>query len=114
EDLNFNRIVSQQFDRAAVHLKIHPNLLSQIKACNNLYYVQFPVRFEDGHYEIFEGWQAEHSQHMRPVKGEIRYSEMISADEIITLATLMTYKYAIVDIPFGDSKNNVRFNPKKY
>ena len=114
EDLNFNRIVSQQFDRAAVHLKIHPGLLSQIKACNNLYYVQFPVRFEDGHYEIFEGWRAEHSQHVKPVKGGIRYSEMVSADEIMALAALMTYKCAIVDIPFGGSKGGVRFNPKKY
>jgi glutamate dehydrogenase (NAD(P)+) len=114
EDLNFNRIVSQQFDRAAVHLKIHPGLLSQIKACNNLYYVQFPVRFEDGHYEIFEGWRAEHSQHVKPVKGGIRFNEMVSADEIMALAALMTYKCAIVDIPFGGSKGGVRFNPKKY
>ena len=57
EDLNFNRIVSKQFDKAAQYLKIHPALLAQIKACNNVYYFQFPVRFGGDHYEIFEGWR---------------------------------------------------------
>jgi glutamate dehydrogenase (NAD(P)+) len=114
EDLNFNNIVSRQFDSAAQYLKIHPALLSQIKACNNVYYFQFPVRFGGDHYEIFEGWRAEHSQHRKPVKGGIRYSEMVSADEIMALAALMTYKCAIVDVPFGGSKGGVRFNPKKY
>ena len=83
EDLNFNRIVSKQFDRAAQYLKIHPALLSQIKACNNVYYFQFPVRFGGDQYEIFEGWRAEHSQHQKPCKGGIRYSELVSADEIM-------------------------------
>src|SRR5258706_279248 len=53
EDLNFNRIVSKQFDRAAQYLKIHPALLSQIKACNNVYYFQFPVRFGADTYDTF-------------------------------------------------------------
>ncbi|PYS02599.1 MAG: glutamate dehydrogenase [Acidobacteria bacterium] len=114
EDLNFNRIVSKQFDRAANYLKIHPALLSQIKACNNVYYFQFPVRFGGDHFEIFEGWRAEHSQHKKPVKGGVRYSELVSQDEIMALAALMTYKCAIVDVPFGGSKGGIRFNPKKY
>jgi len=114
EDLNFNRIVSKQFDRAAQYLKIHAALLSQIKACNNVYYFQFPVRFGGDHFEIFEGWRAEHSQHKKPVKGGIRYSELVNQDEIMALAALMTYKCAIVDVPFGGSKGGIRFNPKKY
>src|SRR4051812_28512346 len=114
EDLNFNRIVSKQFDRAAQYLKIHSALLSQIKACNNVYYFQFPVRFGGDHYEIFEGWRAEHSQHKKPVKGGIRYSEMVNQDEIMALAALMTYKCAIVDVPFGGSKGGIRMNPRKY
>ena len=114
EDLNFNGIVSKQFDRAAQYLKIHPFLISQIKACNNVYYFQFPVRFGGDKYEIFEGWRAEHSQHKKPVKGGIRFSEHVNQDEIMALAALMTYKCAIVDVPFGGSKGGVRFNPKKY
>src|SRR5256885_1034099 len=114
EDLNLNRIVSKQFDRAAQYLKIHPSLLAQIKACNNVYCFQFPVRFGGDHYEIFEGWRAEHSQHKKPVKGGTRFSELVNQDEIMALAALMTYKCAIVDVPFGGSKGGVRFNPKKY
>ncbi len=114
EDLNFNRIVSQQFDRAAQYLTIRPALLAQIKACNNVYYFQFPVRFGGDHYEMFEGWRAEHSQHLKPCKGGTRYSELVNADEIMALAALMTYKCAIVDAPFGGSKGGIRFNPKKY
>jgi glutamate dehydrogenase (NAD(P)+) len=114
EDLNLNNIVSKQFDRAARHLNIPNGLLGQIKACNNVYYFQFPVRFADNHYEIFEGWRAEHSQHKKPVKGGTRFSELVNQDEIMALAALMTYKCAIVDVPFGGSKGGVRFNPKKY
>ena len=114
EDLNLNRIVSQQFDMAARYLEIHPALLGQIKVCNNVYYFQFPVRFGGDHFEIFEGWRAEHSQHQKPVKGGTRFSEMVDQDEIMALAALMTYKCAIVDVPFGGSKGGVRFNPKKY
>jgi len=114
EDLNFNRIVSKQFDQAAKYLQVNPALLSQIKACNNVYYFQFPVRFSDNHYEIFEGWRAEHSQHRKPVKGGTRFSELVNQDEIMALSALMTYKCAIVDVPFGGSKGGVKFNPKKY
>src|SRR5437870_9472545 len=114
EDLKFNSVVSKQLDRAANYLKIHPALLSQINACNNVYYFHFPVRFGGDHFEICEGWRAEHSQHKKPVKGGVRYSELVSQDEIMALAALMTYKCAIVDVPFGGSKRGVRINRKQY
>ena len=94
EDLNLKRIVAQQFDKAAATLDIPSGLLDQIKACNAIYFVQFPVRFGDS-YEIFHGWRAEHSHHRKPLKGGIRYSELVDQDEIIALAGLMTYKCAI-------------------
>src|SRR6266850_2025450 len=113
EDLNFNRIVSKQFDRAAQYLKIHAALLSQIKACNNVYYFQFPVRFGGDHFEIFEGWRAEHIHFFFQAEDGIRDSEFVNQDEIMALAALMTYKCAIVDVPFWGSKGGIRFNPKK-
>jgi glutamate dehydrogenase (NAD(P)+) len=113
EDLNLWNIVCRQFDKAAATLDVPPGLLEQIKACNAVYYVQFPVRIGDS-YEIFQGWRAEHSQHRKPTKGGIRYSEFVTQDEIMALAALMTYKCAIVDVPFGGSKGGVSFNPKNY
>jgi glutamate dehydrogenase (NAD(P)+) len=113
EDLNLWNIVGREFDKAAANLGVPEGLLQQIKACNAVYYVQFPVRIGD-RYEIFQGWRAEHSQHRKPTKGGIRYSEAVDQDEVMALAALMTYKCAIVDVPFGGSKGGISFNPKKY
>jgi glutamate dehydrogenase (NAD(P)+) len=113
EDLNLWNIVGREFDKAAANVGVPEGLLQQIKACNAVYYVQFPVRIGD-RYEIFQGWRAEHSQHRKPTKGGIRYSEAVTQDEVMALAALMTFKCAIVDVPFGGSKGGICFNPKKY
>lgn len=113
EDLNLRRIVERQFERAASTLDIPPGLLDQIKACNAIYFVQFPVRFGDS-YEIFYGWRAEHSHHRKPLKGGIRFSELVDQDEIIALAALMTYKCAIVNVPYGGAKGGISFDPRNY
>ncbi|HEV8538209.1 MAG TPA: Glu/Leu/Phe/Val dehydrogenase [Bacteroidota bacterium] len=102
-----------QFDKAARLLEIPEGLLHQIKACNAVYRMEFPVRFGDS-YEIFHGWRAEHSHHKKPVKGGIRYSEFVTQDEVMALAALMTYKCAIVNVPFGGAKGGVKLDPRKY
>jgi glutamate dehydrogenase (NAD(P)+) len=113
EDLNLNHIVSRQFDRAAATLEFPPGLLTQIKVCNNIIQFQFPVRV-GREIQVFTGWRAEHSHHRKPLKGGIRYSEMVDADEIMALAALMSYKCAIVDLPYGGSKGGVAINPRKH
>ena len=113
EDLNLWNIVCRMFDKAAVNLSIPEGLLHQIKACNAVYYVQFPVKIGD-QYEMFSGWRAEHSQHRKPTKGGIRYSLAVTQDEVMALAALMTYKCAIVEVPFGGSKGGVNLDPKRY
>jgi glutamate dehydrogenase (NAD(P)+) len=105
--------VNIQYDRAAEALSIHPGLLQQIKVCNNVYSVQFPIK-RGRDYVIVEGYRAEHSHHMKPVKGGIRYSEEVTRDEVMALAALMTFKCAIVDVPFGGSKGGLRVNPRKF
>jgi len=113
EDLNLHRAVDRQFAKAAATLDLPEGLLEQIRVCNTVYMVQFPVRIGEK-YEIFQGWRAEHSQHKKPVKGGIRYSEEVTQEDVMALAALMSYKCAIVDVPFGGSKGGVRVNPRKY
>jgi glutamate dehydrogenase (NAD(P)+) len=112
EDLNFLHVVEQQFDKAAATLS-HPDfLLQQIRTCRNVYEFNFPVRI-GSEIKMFRGWRAEHSHHRKPLKGGIRYAEHVDKDEVAALASLMTFKCAIVNVPFGGSKGAVRINPYK-
>ncbi len=110
---SFLASVDRYFDKAAAATKHPDGLLQQIKICNSVYSFQFPIQHEEG-YRVIKGWRAEHSHHKLPVKGGIRYSEEASEPEVIALATLMTYKCAIVDVPFGGAKGAVQINPKDY
>lgn len=110
----FNEGVSLSVDRAFQHLDLPPGLPEQIKACNSLLQLQFPVRLDDGVYHIFRGWRATHSDHRLPAKGGIRYASCVSQDEVEALAALMTYKCALVDIPYGGSKGGVQLEPRDY
>lgn len=105
--------VASYFDQAAALTDYPAGMLDQIKICNSVYSFSFPVRIGDG-YQVINAWRAEHSHHKLPVKGGIRYSEHACEEEVIALATLMTYKCAIVDVPFGGAKGAVKINPKEY
>ena len=106
--------VNRIFDQAASHTGHNATLLRQIKVCNAVMSVAFPVRRDDGTLEVVEGWRAQHSHHKLPTKGGIRFAPDVQADEVMALAALMSYKCAIVDVPFGGAKGGIRIDASKY
>ena len=108
--ISFFDQVNRTFDRAAALTSFDPNLLAQIRSCNSVYHLTFPLRRDDGTIEVIHAWRAEHSHHKLPTKGGIRYSTHVNEDEVVALAALMTYKCAIVDVPFGGAKGGVRID----
>jgi glutamate dehydrogenase (NAD(P)+) len=109
----FLRDVHAYFDKAAAFTTHSQGTLEQIKVCNGVYKFHFPVEI-NGTVQVIEGIRAQHSHHKSPTKGGIRYSEMVDEKEVEALATLMTFKCAVVDVPFGGAKGGIKINPSKF
>ena len=114
EEYSFFGAVEKSFDKAAKFTKWDPGVLEQIKACNSVYQMKFPVRMDDGRIEVIEAYRVQHSHHKTPCKGGIRFAAEVNQDEVMALAALMTYKCAIVNVPFGGGKGGIKIAPKKY
>jgi len=106
--------VNSYVDKAAKFTKHPRGLIEQIKRCNSILHVTFPLRLQKGKFKVIEAYRVQHSQHKSPVKGGIRYSSMVNEDEIKALAALMSYKCALVNVPFGGAKGGVKVEPSKY
>lgn len=114
QNYSFFQSVEKSFDKAAKLTKWDLGILEQIKACNSVYQMRFPVKLDNGNIEVIEAYRVQHSQHKSPCKGGIRFSDEVNQDEVMALASLMTYKCAIVNVPFGGGKGGIKINPKKY
>ena len=113
QEKSFSKSVDHMFDRAADLVDISPGLREKIRVCNATYTTRFGVRLR-GEIHTFTGYRAVHSEHMEPVKGGIRYAPSVNQDEVEALASLMTYKCALVDVPFGGSKGGLCIDPGDY
>ncbi|MDP4262661.1 MAG: Glu/Leu/Phe/Val dehydrogenase [Bacteroidota bacterium] len=114
KNYSFFGAVERSFDKAAKFTKWDSGILEQIKACNAVYRMRFPIKRDDGTVEVIEAYRVQHSQHKTPCKGGIRFAAEVNQDEVMALAALMTYKCAIVNVPFGGGKGGIKINPRKY
>jgi len=112
-ELGFRESVELMFNRAASFMDVSDKLIEKIRVCNATYIVRFGVKLR-GDVHTFTGFRSVHSEHKEPVKGGIRYSLGVNQDEVEALAALMTYKCALVDVPFGGSKGGLCINPNDW
>ena len=110
----FFQDVASYFADGARHSEVPAGILRQVEMCNAVYRLQFPVVQSDGEVVVVEAYRAEHSHHRLPTKGGLRYSPTVSQEEVMALAALMTYKCAIVNVPFGGAKGGVRIDPRAH
>lgn len=109
----FRENVDFLFSKAADNLTLSTGMLEKIRVVNSTYTVRFGVKLR-GDIHTFTGYRSVHSEHAEPVKGGIRYAENVHQDEVEALAALMTYKCALVEVPFGGSKGGLRINPREW
>lgn len=100
-------------DRAAEMIKLDPNLLKIIEAPRKATIVKLPIRMDDGSFRIFTGYRVQHSVVRGPGKGGIRYHPNVNLDEVSALAAWMTWKCAVMGIPFGGAKGGITCDPKQ-
>jgi glutamate dehydrogenase (NAD(P)+) len=112
-EYSFFGAVEKSFDKAAAFTNWDPGVLEQIKQCNAVYRMHFPVKVGDK-VEVIKAYRVQHSHHKTPCKGGIRFSTNVNLDEVMALAALMTYKCAIVNVPFGGAKGGISIDPRKY
>ena len=106
-------VAQQQFDLAAEQLNLSPGLRKVLREPKRELTVHFPVKMDDGSVQVFTGYRVQHNLSRGPAKGGIRYHQNVSLDEVKALAMWMTWKCAVVGIPFGGGKGGVIVDPKK-
>ena len=106
------RSALMQFDAVAERMELDDGTMQVIRACKRELSVSFPVRLDTGDVQVFKGYRVQHSMARGPTKGGIRYAESVTLEEVKALAMWMTWKCAVVNIPYGGAKGGVVCSPK--
>ena len=112
EELNPFQIAMRQFDTAAEKCGLEPGLREVLRRPRRALSLSLPVKMDDGSIRVFEGFRVQHSNARGPCKGGIRYHPGVTIDEVKALASWMTWKCAIVNIPFGGAKGGIVCDPR--
>ncbi|MGZ3535143.1 MAG: Glu/Leu/Phe/Val family dehydrogenase, partial [Thermodesulfobacteriota bacterium] len=113
EKINSFEMAKKQVDIAAKYLDLDPGAIEKLKSTKRELIVHFPVEMDKGGVKIFTGFRVQHNVARGPAKGGIRYHPDLDLDEVRALAMWMTWKSAVVNIPFGGAKGGVQCNPKE-
>jgi glutamate dehydrogenase (NAD(P)+) len=106
--------VGRQFNKAADLMGLDPAVRKILQTTTNEIIVHFPVRMDDGRVEVFTGYRVQHNNALGPFKGGLRYHPSVNIDEVRALATWMTWKSALANIPFGGAKGGIQIDPASY
>jgi glutamate dehydrogenase (NAD(P)+) len=112
--VNFLQTFNHFYDTAINDLHLPKGLSDQIKSCDSVYHLRFPITMDSGEIKVIDAWHGEHSHHMSPLKGGIRFSSVVNEDEVRALASLMTFKCALVNVPFGGGKGGIKIDAKDF
>ena len=107
------QVAVNQWQRAAKAMKLDSDVYAILSQPKNELMINFPVRMDNGEYRVFKGYRVQHNNILGPYKGGVRYHPDVHIDEVKALATWMTFKCALVDLPFGGAKGGIQFDPKQ-
>src|ERR1035437_1145920 len=114
QEPDFLQQVQLYFDAATKYLTVRKDILELIKRCQTVVSFTIPLKRDNGRIELLQAYRAHHSYHNLPCKGGVRYAPDVDIQEVQALASLMTFKLCVADIPFGGAKGGIRLNPKAY
>ena len=107
-----SRMAVEQFERAAKHLDLDPNISERLKRPQRALIVSVPIRMDDGSVEVFDGYRVQHNMALGPCKGGIRYHHEVNLGEVTALAMWMSWKCALAGLPMGGAKGGIRCHPE--
>ena len=108
---SFWNMACQQLDRVAQRMKLDPSIHAKMRHCERALIVSVPIRMDDGRVQVFEGYRVQHNSERGPTKGGIRYHPGVTLDEVKALAMLMTWKCAVIGLPYGGAKGGIICDP---
>lgn len=108
---SFWNMACQQLDRVAKRMNLDPNIHAKVRNCQRALIVSVPVRMDDGRVQVFEGYRVQHNSERGPTKGGVRYHPSVTLDEVKALAMLMTWKCAVIGLPYGGAKGGIICDP---
>ncbi|MEK7372697.1 MAG: Glu/Leu/Phe/Val dehydrogenase [candidate division NC10 bacterium] len=112
-DSELHRTALAQLDRVAARLNLDPDIHERLRYPRRALVVSVPIRMDAGHTQVFIGYRVHHSTVLGPTKGGLRYHEDVNLGEVTALAMLMTWKCALMGLPYGGAKGGVRCNPRE-